>query len=189
MNTTPVWVPLVVAALGFIGTLGGALGGVVITQRSADKREQESRADQFKQERERWAREDEARTFEQRRDAYIAFYEALGQTLGIVNYFFHKGADLSKLPLQQGWNDFLLYHLQRVEIYGSESIVALAQRLYEITGVWGGTLHRSPDDPNRVTHDEDLSYEADGSHLTFIAAVRKELRVPEGERAEPVSHS
>jgi hypothetical protein len=184
VNTTPLWVPLLVAVLGFIGTLGGALGGVVITQRSADKRERENRADEFKRERERWAREDESRTFEQRRDAYIAFYEALAQTDGIVNYFFHEGADLSRLPLPQGWDGPLLYHLQRVEIYGSESIVALAQRLYEITNAWGGSLHRSPDDPDRVIHDEDLSYEAGGSHLTFIAAVRKELRVPEGQRAE-----
>jgi hypothetical protein len=187
VNTTPLWVPLVVAVLTFIGTLGGALGGVVITQRSADKRERENRADEFKLERERWAREDEARTFEQRRDAYIEFYESLGQTLVAVNYFFHEGADLSGLPLQQGWDAPLLYHLWKVEIYGSESIVALAQRAYEITGVWGGSLHRSPDDPDMVIHDEDLSYEASGSPVTFIDAVRKELRVPEGQRAEPNS--
>jgi hypothetical protein len=58
--------------LGFVGTLGGALGGVVITQRSAEKRERENRTDELGREHARWAREDEARTFEQRRDAYIA---------------------------------------------------------------------------------------------------------------------
>ncbi|WP_409436913.1 hypothetical protein [Mycobacterium sp. SMC-14] len=188
MNT-PIWVPLVVAALGFVGTLGGALGGVVITQRSANKRERESRADEVGRERARWAREDEARTFEQRREAYIAFYEALGQALGTVNSFFHSDADLSRLPLPRGWELPLYYSLQRVEIYGSESIVALAQRAFEITEVWGGTLHRSPTDPDTVIHAEDLSYEADGSPMAFIAAVRKELRIPEVQRNESNSRS
>lgn len=63
MNTTPLWVPLVVAALGFVGTLGGTLGGVLITQRSAE-RELENRANDAERERARWAREDESRTFE-----------------------------------------------------------------------------------------------------------------------------
>jgi hypothetical protein len=106
-----------------------------------------------------------------------------------VNSFFHPGADLSKLPLPQGWYGPLYYHLQRVEIYGSESIVALAQRAFEVTEVWGGTLRRSPDDPDRVIHNEDLSYEAGGSPMAFIAAVRKELGIPEGQRTEPNSRS
>jgi hypothetical protein len=102
-----------------------------------------------------------------------------------VNAFFGPGADLSKLPLPQGWGGPLYYNLQRVEIYGSESIVALAQRAFEVTEVWGGTLRQSRDDPKRDIHDEDLSYEADGSPTTFIAAVRNELRVPKGQRSEP----
>lgn len=181
VNTTPVWVPLVVAALGFVSTLGGALVGVIITQRRADKREQEARDAEFERERARWAREDAARTFDERRVAYIAFYEALRQVVTLVNSFFDEGADLSKLPLPCGWEGLLYRQLQHVEIYGSEAVVALAQRAFEITTVWGGTLRRSADDPTRVTHDEDLSYEADGSPFTFISAVRKELGVPEGE--------
>ncbi|OBB76803.1 hypothetical protein A5759_05200 [Mycobacterium sp. 852014-52144_SCH5372336] len=169
------------AALGFIGTLGGALGGVVITQRSADRRERESRAEEFKRERARWAREDAARTFEERRDAYLGFYEALRQALAFANSFFDEGADLSRLPLPYDWYGPLYHHLQRVEIYGSEAVIALAQRAFEITTVWAGTLRRSSDDPAMVTHDEDLVYEADSSPFVLIAAIRKELGVPEGE--------
>lgn len=67
MNTTPLWVPLFVAGLGLLGTIVGALGGVVITQRRSDEREQA--AWDREMQRERWSREDEARTFEQRREA------------------------------------------------------------------------------------------------------------------------
>jgi|KBSSwiStaDraftv2_1062776.scaffolds.fasta_scaffold13609_3 hypothetical protein len=180
MNTTPIWVTLVVAALGFVATLGG----VLITQLSADKRERQNRADELARESQRWAREDEARTFEQRRDAYISFYETLGQALGFVNSFFDHGADLSKLPLRSGWQTALYYSLQRVEIYGSESIVALAQRAFEVTEAWGGMMRRSSEDPERVVHDEALSLEAIGSPFTFIAAVRTELGVPGSQRGD-----
>ncbi|MDQ2790066.1 MAG: hypothetical protein M3Y73_10250 [Actinomycetota bacterium] len=39
MSTTPLWVPLLVAVLGLLGTGGGALAGVLITQRRSDRRE------------------------------------------------------------------------------------------------------------------------------------------------------
>jgi hypothetical protein len=37
--TTPLWVPLVVAALGVVGVVAGTIGGVIITQRRSDRRE------------------------------------------------------------------------------------------------------------------------------------------------------
>jgi hypothetical protein len=55
-GTIPLWVPLVVAILGLIGTVSGAIAGVVITQRRSDARDRAAR----KCERERWAREDAA---------------------------------------------------------------------------------------------------------------------------------
>ncbi len=39
MNTTPLWVPLVVAAMGLVGTVAGTVGGVLITQLMAKRRE------------------------------------------------------------------------------------------------------------------------------------------------------
>lgn len=43
MNTTPLWVPIVVAAMGLVGTVAATVGGVCITQRLANRREQDSR--------------------------------------------------------------------------------------------------------------------------------------------------
>ncbi len=62
MGTTPLWVPLVVAVIGLVATIVGTIVGVIITQRRSDRREK------IAWERERWAREDAARTFELRRE-------------------------------------------------------------------------------------------------------------------------
>jgi hypothetical protein len=37
--TTPLWVPLLVAGLGLLGTIIGTVSGVLITQRRSDRRE------------------------------------------------------------------------------------------------------------------------------------------------------
>jgi hypothetical protein len=42
VNTTPLWIPLAVAALGVLGTVIGTIASVLITQRRADKREIEA---------------------------------------------------------------------------------------------------------------------------------------------------
>ena len=60
------WVPLVVAAIGLLGTSVGTIAGVLVTQRRADRREGLARKREQQRERERWAREDALRTFEQR---------------------------------------------------------------------------------------------------------------------------
>ena len=70
---TPLWVPLVVAALGFVSTLTG----VVVTQILANRRERASWNRDLQREQVRWTREDQRLTFEQRRTAYVEFYESL----------------------------------------------------------------------------------------------------------------
>lgn len=71
--TTPLWVPLVVAALGFVSTVVG----IVVTQIMANRRERASWQRDTDREQQRWQREDQARTFEHRHTAYVEFYEAL----------------------------------------------------------------------------------------------------------------
>jgi hypothetical protein len=80
------WVPIVVAILGLIGTAGGTLMGVFITQRHSFRRENIARQHERERERERerWAREDFNRTFEQRRAVYAKFYESLNEMAGMV---------------------------------------------------------------------------------------------------------
>jgi hypothetical protein len=66
-------VPLIVAGLAALGTLAG----VLVTQRWSDRREAITWARERQREQERWAREDEARTFEHRREVYLDFYVAV----------------------------------------------------------------------------------------------------------------
>jgi hypothetical protein len=77
VNTTPIWVPLVVAGIAVLGTLSGGITGALITQRQADRREDKAWTRERQREREHWAREDEARTFEHRRETYVDFYESV----------------------------------------------------------------------------------------------------------------
>lgn len=64
--TTPLWVPLTIAAGGLVTTLGAA----VITQWLANRRERTAR-------REQWGREDSVRWQEDRKQAYAEFLAAL----------------------------------------------------------------------------------------------------------------
>ena len=73
MNTTPLWVPLLVAAMGLIGTVAGTVGGVLVTQLMANKREQANWTRELRREQTRWSREDQTMTFEHRRVAYVDF--------------------------------------------------------------------------------------------------------------------
>jgi hypothetical protein len=79
VSTTPLWVPLVVAGIGVAGTLAAGIAGGLMTRRWADKREDKAwvRERAGERERERWAREDETRTFEHRREVFEDFYGAL----------------------------------------------------------------------------------------------------------------
>ncbi len=73
MNATT-WISLASALLGAVVALGVAM----LTQREANKRARQERAEDRQQEQLRWAREDSARTYEQRRDAYLEFIRVCG---------------------------------------------------------------------------------------------------------------
>jgi hypothetical protein len=75
--STPLWVPLVIAVLGVLGTVVGTVLGVVLTQRRSDRREDLQWTRMREREREQFAREDSLRTFDQRRIAYLEFEELL----------------------------------------------------------------------------------------------------------------
>jgi hypothetical protein len=77
VTSTPVWVPLVVAGIGVAGTLTAGTAAAVMTRRWSDRREDHAWLRQREREHDQWAREDEARTFEHRRKAYIDFYVAV----------------------------------------------------------------------------------------------------------------
>jgi hypothetical protein len=84
LSSTPVWVPLAVAAVAVAGTLGAAL----LTRRSADRQEdqrwtREREAEETRWQRERderreeWQREDAARWLTERRAVYAEYLLSL----------------------------------------------------------------------------------------------------------------
>jgi hypothetical protein len=75
----PVWDNLVTGLVGLLG-----LAGIIYTQRRADSREQERWERERTHEREVWSRDDAARSYDYRRQAYAAFlneYYAIEDTL------------------------------------------------------------------------------------------------------------
>lgn len=115
--TTPLWLTLIVAALG----PGGALLGVWLTQRRADRRDDATFARELARERERWAREDQARTFEQRRTAYVEFYEAL-RAMMVRAYGHGLGLSDEGDELPEGWQTPPFQAAQRLEVYATPDV-------------------------------------------------------------------
>jgi hypothetical protein len=107
--TTPVWVPLLVAGLG--------IAGVFFTQWRSDKRESATWARDRRRERERWAREDAARTFDHRRDAHVDFYESLRE---MARSAYNFGTGLTDaLALAVDWQLPTFRKLQHLRTYAS----------------------------------------------------------------------
>lgn len=71
---------MVVAGIGVAGTLTAGIADGLVAQRWARQREEKAWARERAPERERWAREDEARTFELRREVFEEFDQAVKLT-------------------------------------------------------------------------------------------------------------
>jgi Na+/glutamate symporter len=102
--STPLWVPLVVAAFGLVSTVVG----IVVTQVMANRRERANWQRDTDREQQRWQREDQARTFEHRRAAYGVFYDSLcHDTLLVTNYVNHMNnphnPNVPPITLAENW--------------------------------------------------------------------------------------
>ncbi|MDN4519602.1 hypothetical protein JN086_07515 [Mycolicibacterium austroafricanum] len=178
MSTTPLWLTLLVAALSPVS----ALFGVWLTQRRADRREDATFTRELARERARWQREDQARTFEHRRSAYVDFYESL-RTMGVRVH--NHGYGLSdecdegeELPF--GWQTDTWIKLQHLEMYASPQVAELASNAYSTTYQWGfGARHGQF---GATYHgDEEV---ADVAKAALLQAIRADLNVP-GETGAP----
>jgi hypothetical protein len=122
MSTTPLWVPLVVAGLGVLGTIIGTIAGVVITQKRSDRREERNWNREREREREQWAREDALRTFEERRNSYLEFYDSL-QKMARQTWLYGRGlAEKSAFE----WKPPSLDSLHRLRLYASPEVAEAA---------------------------------------------------------------
>jgi hypothetical protein len=136
VNTTPLWVPLVVAALGLAATLVG----VMITQRRADKREAVAWEREQERERARWSREDAAQTFEHRRIAYVSFYHAVSE-MGESIHRHHAAVQNENMPvdshLPEGWQSAADDDLELLELYATPTVATLAREARQACWDWG----------------------------------------------------
>src|SRR5207249_4144755 len=131
VSTTPLWVPILIAALGVAGTLGG----VVVTQKRSDRREDTRWERERQREHEAWAHEDSRRTFDHRRECYVDLHQRLREaTLLIHNFGYGLGP-----ALEFEWNLPMYESLLRLEVYGTHDAQMTARQVYNAAWHWGKT--------------------------------------------------
>lgn len=160
MTATPLWVPLVIAGLGLLGTLLG----VVITQRRADHRETLQWERTRTQEREQWAREDVLRTFEQRSSCYIDFEEQL-RLAALAVYEAQSGI---RAMLDEDWQTSAFQSLLRLQIFATQETTAAAVDAYD-------SLLRWAEASDTNSYHAEATY--DKAHDQYLASIRRDLRI------------
>lgn len=175
MTTTPLWVPLVVAGLGLLGAVLGTIGGVLITQRRSDRREALAWERERDRERELWAREDAARTFEHRRRAYSDFYESL-KAMALQVYNHGMGLEDGDKELPEGWQFPTFQRLQQLDLYGTASAALAADEAYTAVWRWGHATKHGVDDEAFY----DAQAAADFAERDLLVAIRTDLNIPNG---------
>lgn len=167
------WLTLAVTALGIAGTLGGSW----LTQRRADKRETTNWNRELQREQARWSREDAARTYEFRRAAYVAYYEAAGDhaqdTFRYMMEFHIRNLDEVESPK----DGTLSKALHLIQIYGSPRVLDLAKQTQKACWTFRNEL-TLPDfdigpEINRLQDEFDVVL------TRLLGAIRNELGVPD----------
>ena len=181
MSTTPLWVPLAVAGIGVLGTLTAGIAGGLVTQRWANEREDKAWARERERERDRWGREDEARTFEHRREVLEDFYQAV-KALARRAYDHGYGFDdTPELPFD--WHADAAAKLTRLSIYVDRRVYAAAEAAYDAACSWGQhTKYDDPDDPEFYERQQRF----DNAEYELLVLMRRALSIPEGDPSLPV---
>jgi len=73
VDLAPLLVPLLPVGIGVLGGMIGTVSGVLITQRRSDRREDKAWERERERERDRWAREDQRRFTDHKRELYSEF--------------------------------------------------------------------------------------------------------------------
>lgn len=175
------WITLAVAALGIAGTLGGAW----LTQRRADKRETANWNRELEREQARWAREDTARTFEHRRQAYVDFYQAaVDNKMQSWDYIVdvHIEGEPDR-PIAGGGT--LQEALDLIQIYGSPRVRDLAEKVKQ--ECWRFRREAVREDLDLGPEINKLQDEWEAATTDLLDAIREELGVPNTGASGPVS--
>lgn len=180
MSTTPLWAPLVVAGIGVAGTLTAGIAGSLIAQRWANQRDDKMWARERLREQERWRREDEARTFEHRREAFEECYQAVKALARRAYNHGYGFDDTPELPFD--WNSDAFAKLQRLGIYVDRRAYGAAERAYNAACSWGmHTKYNDPDDPEFYERQQKF----DDAEFDMLVLMRQALSIPEGGPSLP----
>ena len=166
--STPLWVPLVVAALGLVSTVVG----IVVTQIMANRRERASWQRDTDREQQRWQREDQARTFEHRHTAYVEFYEAL-RAMMLRVYDHGMGLSDEGKELPEGWQNDAAEAVRRLEVYAAPDVSTRAIAAYDATWRWGQATRHGQDDQGFY----DNQAVADATQIQLLEEIRTDLHV------------
>jgi len=173
VSSTPLWVPLVVAGIGVAGTLTAGIAGGLIAQRWSDRREVSAWAREREREHERWAREDEARTFEHRRQAYADFYQAVK---ALARTAYEHGYGFTEPELPEGWQSDAFAKLARLEFYADRPVATAASTAYGAAWSWGQFgKYNDPEAPD--FHERQQKY--DDAELEMLVLMRQSLSIPD----------
>jgi hypothetical protein len=188
-TNTPLWVPLVVAGIAVLGTLSGAVAGAVIAQHQANRREDKTWLRERERERENRAREDEARTFEHRREAYSDFYEAVKAMARMVYDTLSEEDDLP-----DDWYSEAFGKLSRLSLYADRRVAFAASDAYTAAWYWGMNMREGQRDENMS---EAAAVEAElevfnkgwgkyqQAERELLVLMREALSIPEGDLTLP----
>jgi hypothetical protein len=181
VSSTPLWVPLVVAGIGVAGTLTAGIAGAFMAQRWARQREEKAWGRERARERARWAREDEARTFELRREVFEEFYQAV-KALARQAYDHGYGFDDSP-ELPSDWHADAAAKLTRLGLYADRRVAAAASAAYGAAWTWGQhTKYDDPDDPEFYERQKKF----DEAEYELLTLIRQALSIPEGDVSLPL---
>jgi hypothetical protein len=168
--------------------LSGAIAGTAITQRQANRREDEAWTRERERELENRAREDEARTFEHRREAYADFYEAI-QAMARMAYL--HGIILSE-DLPDDWYSDAFGKLSRLIMYADRKVAIAASDAYTAAWYWGmNSGMKSKQGAVRSSIDDELEEfnkgwgEYQGAESKLLVVIREALSIPEGDLTLP----
>lgn len=160
VTTTPLWVPLLIAGLGLLSAVLGA----VITQRRADHRERLQWEQMRDREREQWDREDSLRTFDQRSNCYVDFEAQLRSTAVAVS----DARSGIGAVLEDDWQSSTFQSLLRLQVFATPETTAAALAAYDSLLRWGD-----------ASDEDSYHFEAayDKAHEQYLSAIRKDLRI------------
>jgi hypothetical protein len=162
--------------MGLLGTLTAGVTGVYITQRLVDKREIRTWQREKERDRERWAREDQALTFEHRRETYTEFYQAVEELLDEAT---DNAFNLQpKRDLSGDWYLPTYMKLQRLTIYASPEVGVAANKVFEAVqtmGYWSGRYDNDQASKQRF----DVAHDAfEPRQFELLKLIRRDLLVP-----------